>query len=491
MPDRMPDSVSPASPAYLVLQARFLAGTYGGAEWPPAPFRLLQAMVAGLRGVEHPGLRWYETQPAPIILAEPEPAPVRLRRSVLNNADPGKPKAQTTLRAVHQRRVEHPVHYFYPLPAGMSARDIDAALQAAHAVHTLGLGEDMCVVQGLVTHAAPQAGGGLLCWKPVDVPGIVQQPGEVRLNVPLPGSLQALEARFQAFQTRLDQSRHGFGRPVVPPALHGTMAYHTTAQAPRWAVVPLRLVQPGQASKPARFHAEHAVVVAGMLRHATMRLAKVCQSSTPALDGSALADFAAGYGPADDADARLSWVPLPSVGHQQVDGMVRRALLMARVMDTPQLSALLSPLPADGLPLVDEHTGVCLALAQPIHGAAADADGDDAVLQHYLQTATTWCTVTPMVMPGDHAGSLRLLTRLLHKALREAGIDPGLLAKAEFSKQGFLRQAVRIRDLKLKAWKAKHLELQHVQLHFSQPLRGPIVLGRGRHYGLGLFCAKP
>lgn len=491
MPDRMPDSVPPAGRTYLVLQARFLAGTYGGAEWPPAPFRLLQAMVAGLRSVDHPGLRWFEAQPAPIMLAEPEQTPVRFRRSVPNNADPSKAKAQTTLRTVHQRRVQHPVHYFYPLPAEMAAPEVDAALQAAHAVHTLGLGEDMCVVEGRVVHAAPQAGDGLLCWKPVDTSSIVQQPGEVRLSVPLPGSLQALEARFQAFQTRLDQSRYGFGRPVVPPALHGTMAYCTTAQAPRWAVVPLRLVQPGQASEPARFHAEHVVVVAGMLRHATMRLAEARASSTPEPDGQALADFAAGYGPTSDADARLSWVPLPSVGHPNVDGMVRRALLMARVANTSQLSALLTPLQADGLPLVDEHTGICVALAQPMVTTAAGATEDDAVLRHYLQAATTWCTVTPMVMPGDHAGSLRLLTRLLHKALRESGMDPGLLTKAEFSKQGFLRQAVRIRDLRLKAWKAKHLELQHVQLHFAQPLRGPIVLGRGRHYGLGLFCAKP
>ena len=34
------------NPSYLVLEARFIAGSYGGTEWPPAPFRLLQAMVA-------------------------------------------------------------------------------------------------------------------------------------------------------------------------------------------------------------------------------------------------------------------------------------------------------------------------------------------------------------------------------------------------------------------------------------------------------------
>ena len=75
---------------FLVLEASFLAKTYGGAEWPPAPFRLLQAIVAGCRSITAPGLAWLEQQPAPFVLATDEPAALRFKRSIPNNADPRK-----------------------------------------------------------------------------------------------------------------------------------------------------------------------------------------------------------------------------------------------------------------------------------------------------------------------------------------------------------------------------------------------------------------
>lgn len=461
--------------SYLVLEARFISGSYGGTEWPPAPFRLLQAMVAGLRTVDHPGLRWFEVQAAPLILAEPEPTPVRFRRSVPNNANPGKPQALMTLRNVIRRQVLQPVRYCYAIPAGTDAETIAYAMQAAHAVHTLGVGEDMCVVEGRVSTSSPESRDGITLWLPSAAKGRFRLPGEAKLQVPVAGSLASLEERFQAFQQRLDQQTHGYGRPVLPPARHYEVTYHPSEEVSRWAFVPLKLGIPGKSNQTTRFHAEHAVVVAGMLRHVTMRLAG---------DGP-LADFAAGYGPSEDSDSRLSWIPLPSIGHSHADGMVRRALLLSRLADVEKLNTLLGTGFSDGLSLVDEQTGECVAVAEPV-----DADGD-AVFRHYFRPSRTWCTVTPMIMPGDYAGSQRLLNRLLIKALRESGLDPGLVVRAEFSKQGFMPQAVRIRDLKLKNWKAKRLELQHVRLHFSNPIRGPIVLGRGRHYGIGLFCANP
>src|SRR5207247_834017 len=69
--------VMAAGPDFLVLEANFLAGTYGGAEWPPAPFRLLQAIVAGCRSIDVPGLDWLEQQPPPFILATDEPEAIR------------------------------------------------------------------------------------------------------------------------------------------------------------------------------------------------------------------------------------------------------------------------------------------------------------------------------------------------------------------------------------------------------------------------------
>ena len=172
-----------------------------------------------------------------------------------------------------RRQVQQPVWYCYAIPAQTSAETIASALEAAYAVHTLGVGEDMCVVEGRVSISRPESKNGITLWQPTGAPTLVSQTGEVRLNVPVAGSLTSLEERFQAFQQRLDQQAHGYGRPVLPPARHGVVAYRSSDDAPRWAVVPLTLCQPGQTNKPARFHAERTVVVAGMLRHACMQLA--------------------------------------------------------------------------------------------------------------------------------------------------------------------------------------------------------------------------
>lgn len=462
-------------PSYLVLEARFIAGSYGGTEWPPSPFRLLQAMVAGMHTVEDQGLEWLEVQPPPLMLATSEPPVVQFKRSVPNNADPSKQNVASTLRLVTVRRMTEPVRYLYALAGNESLALLQAVIQAAQAVHTLGTGEDMCTVNGFVSQVPVATTNSLHLWRAVpNATGPTHRIGDAALRVALSGSLASLEARHQAFQKRLDQSSTGFGRPVLAAAKHSVVTYQTSAIQPRSAVVALRLLNPDGNSRYARFHAENTVVVAGMLRHAAMRLA----------GGSEQADFAAGYGPDTDKDCRMSWVPLPSVGHQHVDGMIRRGLFVVRAEDQARLQSVMNAFPATGMPLVDEQTGECVAMAQ-----AVDLS-DEPVVGPYVAPASVWTTVTPVILPGDYGHNIRLLNRLLLKALREAGIDPGLLQSAEFSDVGFGRQAVRIRDLRLKEWQAKRLILQHVRLTFKEAIRGPVVLGRGRHYGIGLCCAN-
>ena len=468
-----------AGPDFLVLEASFLAGTYGGTEWPPAPFRLLQAIVAGCRSIGAPGLEWLERQPPPLILATDEPEAVHFRRSIPNNADPRKPQAVMSLRDIVHRRIERPVRYCFPL---RTASDRDAAHQvinAAAQVHTLGTGEDMCTVRGTVAAHEPESSVDVRLWLPMtEAVGGVRVDSGAWLRVPMQGSLQSLEDRFQAFQRRLGPGADGFARPVSAPGLHRNVAYRLSDAVPRTALLALRLVQPNGGPVFRKFHAEDAVIVAGMLRHAAMRVA---QSSAPSL-----ADFAAGYGPESDQNCRMSWVPVPSVGHEHADGLIRRGLWLARATDAQHLGELAAGIPPDGIPLIDEATGECMAMAVPV-----DPD-EEPVLPHYLAAAKEWVSVTPVVLPGDFGGGdMRVMTKLLHKAVRESGIDLGLIDGAEFSKNGFLSNAARLRDVKLKDWTAKNLILYHVQLRFKRPVRGPIVLGRGRHFGLGLFCANP
>ena len=464
-------------PNFLVLEARFLAGSYGGVEWPPAPFRLLQAIVAGCRSIVAPGLDWLEQQPPPFILAVDEPAVANFRRAIPNNSEPR--QATTSVREITHRVIEHPVRYCYPL---CTAADHEAAQQviaAATQVHTLGTGEDMCIVRGMIAHNAPESAPAILLWLPmIGNPNGVRAGDEVWLQSPVPGSLLSLEHRFLAFQQRLSPGDTGYARPVSAPALHRIVAYRPSDKIPRTAFLTLKLMQPLDRQSFCTFDAEHAVVVAGMLRHAAMRIAN---SSAPAL-----ADFAAGYGSESDPNCRMSWVPIPSIGHAHADGLIRRGFWLARAPDAKHLGDLAAGLPVDGVSLVDQASGESVAMAIPVD------DRDEPVLRHYLDPTKNWVSVTPVVLPGDFgSGNIRLMTKLLHKALRESGIDPGLVEGAEFSKTGFLRQAARIKGVRLKDWKAKNLILYHIRLQFKSKVHGPIVLGRGRHFGLGLFCANP
>lgn len=469
-----------ADNAFLVLEGRFVGGSYGGIEWPPSPFRLLQAIVAGNRSADAPGLDWLERQAPPLILASDEPATVHFRRAIPNNADPRKPHTASSMRAIRLRRIEpekQALCYLFPL---RTADDHDAArdlISSAEGVHTLGSGEDMCVMHGRITSAAPQSDAGTHLWLPqARVTASVRCAGEVLLRVPTAGSLTSLEQRFQAFQRRLHAGAEGFARPVTAPALHRVIAYRVSEFTPRSAYVAFRLLQTDSDS-PGRFHAEDAVVVAGMLRHAAMRLA---ESHAPEL-----ADFSAGHAAADDADCRLSWVPVPSVGHRHADGQIRRALWLARAADADRLGTLAAGIPATGLSLIDQNSGECVARALPVDAS------EEAVLGHIDGPAREWRSITPVILPGDYGGgNLRVMTRLIHKAVREAGIDVGLIENIEFSKTGFLPQAPRISEVRLKDWKARNLILYHVRLRFTRALHGPIVLGRGRHYGLGMFCAN-
>ena len=142
----------------------------------------------------------------------------------------------------------------------------------------------------------------------------------------------------------------------------------------------------------------------------------------------------------------------------------------------------------------------------------------DPVVQSYMRTSSTWATVTPVVLPGydDPAHYRRRLKRgtsggeqkrllnclneriegLIRKAIAQAGFSQLLADSAgiEWRKVGYWRGA----DLADRYGVPDHLmrfPRYHVRIQWCdekrRPVRinGPICLGGGRFYGLGLFAA--
>lgn len=455
---------------WLVLKAQFIAQRYGGEEWPPAPMRLLQAIVAGLRWVDYPALRWLESLDAPQIIAETDPPVTVTLTWVPNNTQKGTPATpnERTGRDRRFRHIELPVSYYWKIDP-TQVGEAQSVIKHADAVHTLGTGHDMCRVTGSIEETPPQRDGALTAWKALpDLPILIDEARALR--VPIRGSLESMEARFQAGQRRYQGD--SFVSPVLPPALHQTCLYAPASASPRHVMLPLELTACRPDDRQPSWHCGDAVIVAGMLRHACMQIAA----------GSELADWASGHAPETDAGARMSWVPLPSIGHRHADRRIRRAALMARPVDAAKLSALYPAILGGQASLVDQSTGEICAIARVL-------EKEDAVLNCYRKKGQIFQTITPIALPGDFADNDRRIRKLLRKAIIEAGIDPGLIHSLMPSRIPLHPRDVSLGAVKLKAWQAKNIPLCYARIVFSAPIAGPLILGRGCHYGLGL-CAN-
>jgi CRISPR-associated protein Csb2 len=165
-----------------------------------------------------------------------------------------------------------------------------------------------------------------------------------------------------------------------------------------------------------------------------------------------------------------------------------------------------------GQELIQEETGEIAALLGPLAR-------QDKVLGHYLGSASDWASVSPVVLPGydDPAHYRRRLAKgkvsakdqrrlldtlhrrtekLLRKAIRDAGFPDELAAHADLDWRdaGFWPGTERAGGYTVPDHLTRFPRL-HVRLRWravtGQPvcISGPICLGGGRFYGLGLFAA--
>ena len=165
----------------LRVTLEWLDGRYHGAEWPPSPWRLFQAMVAGLgpwRRVDpalEAALRHLETLDPPAITAPPVERLRPVTSRVPNNdgdlvlaleakGEPRKARSKAarlaTLRTRRTWRVKGAIAYDFKAPPATAAH-LPALVRAARAVSAFGHGIDL-----VLAHAAlldePAPGGRLL-----------------------------------------------------------------------------------------------------------------------------------------------------------------------------------------------------------------------------------------------------------------------------------------------------------------------------------------
>ncbi len=454
-------------------------------EWPPSPLRLFQALLAGARVGAHNRLwstakaeafRWLEQRDPPVILAPDARPAAAYTLFVPNNDGDRKSDRQDRLtpKLVRPSRLtmagdSSTLHYVWPIPPQeWPAARAHADLLCAEARHllALGWGIDQAVGNGRVLAGEDAARLPGRCLQPWPAPG----PGAGTWRVPAAGSLADLERVHHSFLHRID------GRRYAPPARLG--CFDTVTYLPA-AVLPPRPYAAFELPDGVAFRQERANEVAAMLRSLACRCARADAHRFPGGPEVYVAGHVADeHGP---TPPRFSYLPLPTIGHPHADGLVRR-LLVAEPHGGDGSHARWAGQRLRSLPLLDEEGNERGVLLDPWRA------GSRPMLARYVGAAESWCTVTPVVLPGFDGGKRAKAEKLLLQALDQAGVPPAAVSDLALRKAPFWPGSQHPCHYRKPAYLA-HLPAWHVWLGLRESLPGPLAIGAGRHCGLGVFAA--
>jgi CRISPR-associated protein Csb2 len=525
------------------LSIRFLLSAFHGrrdddaAEWPPSPWRVFQSLVAvaGARGRgEFPSLfrsalLWLEKQPPPVIIAPKGFISSGYSLSVPNNAldivakawsrgsysttGDANPATHRTMKHVRPTLLPdgNAAHYIWSLQEPITEEvhgQLKALSEMARSLFALGWGIDVAVANARVINDEEAEALSGERWIP--------EADDARdgLRALKKGTLDRLIQHHQEFRARLGPQ--GF-RPPLPVSVYRLVDYRSAYSRRRCPIAAFSLLKLDATSFRVFNTVRRTPRVVEMIRGAAERAAK-----RAGWDESKISTLIKGHGESRGAlkhtpvqSARFAWLPLPTLEKrgERTTGIVGgiRRIIVTSFNDGFDDEIAWARRALAGEELLSAANGAAEALLAPLPHS-------DPMVQRYVRPATTWATVTPVVLPGyddpNHyrnrlAGSSgraqeqqRLLDRiaqrvqrLLRKAIVQAGLSQELADLAELQWHGFGPWPGT--DLANRYTVPDHLvrfPRLHVQISWrdrgKQPIAipGPICLGGGRFYGLGLFA---
>jgi len=525
--------------SYLCLVVRFLQPYYhgradGGApEWPPSPLRLFQALVAAAGHRQETrfddraatALRWLESQSCPLVVAPvgiPSESKYRLyvpdnvadtaAKSWSNGREAGIVRIDKDVRPVYLKG--DAVHYLYPL-APQEEPPLETLRAMSQSITHLGWGIDMAAGNAIVCSEEEAAELHGEHWLPVGAGD-----GSTMLRVATEGTLDDLIHRYQAFLNRIGRDAKGNEsfHPVPPLSAFRVIGYRRATDSPKRPIAAFSLLKPDASRYRAFDTARKGLTVAGMMRCAVKRAAKQARPE----DAKWVDAFVLGHGegPGEPhrpvGPKRFAYLPLPSIefrgeGHANVVGAIRRVLVTV-LADGHQREIAWAGQAMSGTELIDKQQEQPQAILSRL-------PNNDRQIQRYLRPSSTWATVTPMVLPGyddcrryrrrlkdnsDADNQKRWLGKLherieslIRKAIGQAGFSDVLEQHAiiEWRATGFwpgneLASRYGVPD-HLQKFPRYHVRIQWRDAN-DQPVQvpGPLCIGGGRFYGLGLFSAQ-
>jgi CRISPR-associated protein Csb2 len=376
---------------------------------------------------------------------------------------------------------------------------------AARSITHLGWGVDMVVANANLISEDDASRLFGERWRPLEAGS------GLNLRVPVIGTLQSLMERHEAFLNRIKPD--GRVEPVPSLSVFRAIVYCRATEVIQRSFAAFSLLRTNASGFRAFAADRQGRAVAGMMRHATKLVAKSAGWPDDFVDKHIL-----GHGEPNGAEhvtvgpRRFAYIPLPTIEYRErasTVGAIRRVLLTAFGEGCESEIAWAQQVMI-GQNLIDKKKNEAVALLS----ALSPMDG---VVRRYTQPADTWATVTPVVLPGydDPRHYRRRLNRatsseeqrsllehlsaridsLLRKAICQAGFTQELADRAnvQWRKVGFW-PGTEFADRYLVPDHLRRFPRFHVKIQWmdeqNNPIEipGPICLGGGRFYGLGLFA---
>jgi CRISPR-associated protein Csb2 len=476
------------------ISVRLLAGRYHGAEWPPAPARLFQALIcAGRTGrnrldwtpAEEEALKWLERMAPPAIrsghvnntvsytLFVPDNESDRAAEAAIEGGRFDMSKFRTPKHVsprVMARSTSAPdVLYTWAVEGGSGEveRHIPALRRLAQKLFALGWGIDMACADASVSAGAPPDIGETFA--------ATEDRSGTPLRVPVRGFAEDVLQSWDRFRGRI--TAHGVN-PYTKATTYGMQHYRRETDLPQrgFASFLLQTIEGDGFSWPWA----DAPVVAAWLRHAAAAGLREETFSEERIAAEVL-----GHADSGNGGTRISYVPVPTVGHQYSDGAIRRVMLVESFGMDGEITELLN-LKLASRALTEAGTGRVRARLVPISNS-------DRVLSFYVRESETWSTVTPMVLHGYNTAHGKLsqskTERLLLQAFVNSGYPESLIREIAFRPACSWMGPGSAMSIRVPQHLAKWPRY-HVWVRFGNAVRGPVLAGIGRHYGVGLFAAR-
>lgn len=420
----------------MKLSIEFL-GLYGAAnvtarstvEWPPHPDRLYQALVDAALPQDRPALAWIEQQVPPDVDCGAA-VPLQWGRKGKAYVPTNYPNdTLPDLRKKQDRQFPMAVPdgpVSYVWHADPPPQVFDSILRTAERVTHLGRSDSLTMV-------AVELGTTPCRWT-------VQDNGSVAMRVPRQGRLQQLDAAFAS----------GRRSPISVQARYGDTLELRHLEGPWEGLVVMRL------SKP--ISVEHVAQATDALRRAVL---------------SRLGDAAPLLAHGHVADIHMAWLGLPNLSVYGDGTLLGLAMAVPKDSDsTERAQCVAAMLSVDHIMLA----GIRFNLTRPTAAMSIHE-------RTWSRPACRWVSVTPVVLDRFPKGRITA-EEIVAQSCERAGYPRPI--KVELSQDCSIAMPM-ARQFRLRKPGALYA---HAVLEFARPVKGPVLVGKERYFGLGLFLPQ-